>query len=94
MWKTATGRKVKIVDMTDYHLRNTIKMLEQYAKHMEAQAIQAGEEMLAGLHGEIATQMVEDDLDKLYSEGLDPADITPAYEKLVAEADRRCLQLK
>ena len=94
MWTMKNKEKIRIVDMKDSHLLNTIRMLEQYAKHMEAQAIQAGEEMLAGLHGEMATQMVEEDLDRLYSEGLDPADITPAYEKLVAEADRRCLQLK
>lgn len=94
MWTMKNGEKIRIVNMKDSHLLNTIQMLEQYTKHMESQAIQAGEEMLAGLHGEIATQMVEDDLDRLYQEGLDPADITPAYDKLVAEADRRCLQLK
>ena len=91
MWKTATGRKIKIVDMTDYHLRNTIKMLEQYAKHMEHQTIQAGENLLCTMQGEMAIMSIEDDLDRLYNRGLDPADISPVYCKLIAEAERRKL---
>ena len=92
MWTTATGRKIKIVDMTDSHLRNTIKMLEQYAKHMEQQVINAGESMLYSLQGEMAIESVEKDLDRLYQNGLDPCEISPIYCKLIAEANKRRLK--
>lgn len=88
-WKQKDGTKIRICDMTDSHLRNTINMLERFTKRLEIIQINTGYQILNMLNGEMAIDSVESDLAHLEEHGLDPWDEMPLYEDLCKEADRR-----
>lgn len=90
-WTTKEGKKIKIKDMEDSHLLNTIAMLERLLKQKEAQAITDGYWMLGFLNGEMALESVENNLNHLEEEGLDIIDEFPIYEHLQNEAIKRGL---
>lgn len=92
LWTMKDGTKIRMCDMDDSHLINTIKMLQRYAKHKEEQYIKAGYMMLAGLQGEMAIDTVERDLDGLQENGLDPSEVCPIYADLTMEATRRGIE--
>ena len=61
-WKTKNGHRLRICDMTDNHLLNTIDMLKRYAKKL---ALKEWSQLLAYLESdppEGATQCAENDL--------------------------------
>lgn len=92
-WTTKTGQKIRICDMTDSHLCNTIAMIERNAPKYQAADISAGYSTLSCLQGEMATYCAEQELDRL--EETSPEDYIrethPLYEKLCKERDRRKL---
>jgi hypothetical protein len=86
-WKQKDGTFIRICDMTDSHLHNTIAMLERATeRHDHAFAMAPNP-----FHGDIAFDMMESAQDAiLEGEGeTDPADLYPVYDKLCAERDRR-----
>lgn len=89
LWTTKNGRKIRICDMEDDHLDNTISMLERYGKAKENYLISSGYEALCCLQGECAIMSVEQDLMYLEEHGLDPCEIHPLYENLLNEKRRR-----
>lgn len=92
IWKTKTGDKIRICDMEDSHLLNTIRMLERVAKQVEIQKEREGYQILSCLQGEMAILSVENELERLDQEGIDPSEINPLYDNLVNESIRRGLK--
>lgn len=88
LWTMKDGTNIRICDMEDSHLTNSIKMLERATKSYEVRAIKYGYQMLAGLQGEIALDSVERDI-SILEDGLDPGDLFPIYLKLCIEFYRR-----
>ncbi|KKL65667.1 hypothetical protein LCGC14_2152690 [marine sediment metagenome] len=89
LWSTKSGEKIRICDMGDKHLLNTIKLLDNFAKHKEHQARKAGYSALRFLSGEQAILDIENELEHLEEGGIDPNEICPLYDNLIEEALRR-----
>jgi len=89
LWTTKDGRRIRICDMSDDHLDNTIKLLDRMAKAAESQTIVKGFKMLNILHGEMAIDSVEREIDRVMEYGIDPCEISPLYENLTMEQLRR-----
>jgi len=85
MWTTKKGEKVRIKDMTDSHLLNTIKLIER--NHRDE--LNAAYSVASILTGEMATFCAERDIDCMEDEG--PSYTHPLYSDLVDEAERRKL---
>lgn len=92
-WKTKSGQVLKIKDMTDSHLLNTIRFLERAGEKQMQQEIAAAWSCLSSLQGEMATFYCEQDIDRLEETTLeDWLNMTnPKYNRLVAEAEKRKL---
>jgi len=91
LWTTKTGDKIRICDMSDTHLINTIKMLERCIDRLTQESIIGCCEAGRFLHGEQALQNVEDALLDLTYNGIDPSEEIPIYNNLCDEALRRNL---
>lgn len=89
MWKCQDGRKIRICDMEDKHLMNTIFFLERSAKQlMEIEHRQFLS--IPGPSGDYATDAWLNAIDTLSEETYE--DYLPdVYEKLELEAQRRNL---
>lgn len=86
-WKQKDGTTIRICDMTDSHLANTIAMLERAAqKHDDAFAMSPNP-----FHGDIAFDIVEFAQNAILEgeDETDPANLYPIYDKLCAERDCR-----
>lgn len=90
-WTTKDGRKIRICDMTDSHLLNTVAMLERYQKAAESYAISSGHQALSTLRGEMAVDLVERELDYIEAYGLEPCEVHPLFADLLIEKERRNL---
>ena len=88
-WKCKDGRKIRICDMSDSHLLNTIKMLERNSQALHFYRISNLEAAQMFFHGEMALWEVENNLMQLYEEGPNVYEDFPIYENLVEEFDRR-----
>lgn len=84
-WTKKDGTKIRICDMDDAHLINTVRFLvrkaEQYKVEMPYPCFQ----------GEMAQMYAEMEWGNLMN--ADPEDIYPILSDLFSEADRRKLQL-
>ena len=93
-WTTKSGTKIRICDMSDSHLLNTVAMLERNASRYLEHSIDALGHFSMMLQGEMAQDAAEQELDRLVEE--DPIDHLrnnhPLYEKLVTELERRKLR--
>lgn len=86
-WTTRDGSRIRICDMTDAHLANTIAMLERATERQDHAFAMAPNPF----HGDIAFDMMESAQDAIL-EGeaeTDPSELYPIYENLCAERDRR-----
>jgi hypothetical protein len=94
-WTTKDGRKIKIRDMTDSHLLNTIAILERVAKSHKVQEMLAAYSCLSMLQGEYATYAAEQDINRIANE--DVSDFllrtNDSYEHLLEESGRRGLNI-
>ena len=85
-WPTKTGKKIRICDMTDTHLINTINMIERRAKQETDNALSAAYRAEMFLTGEMALMSIENEIRHLEEEGLPPDELCPLYKDLVEEA--------
>ena len=58
-WTTKDGSKIRICDMDDEHLYNTITLLNKQSRMATSNAILTGYSMLGMLQGEMAIDSVE-----------------------------------
>lgn len=89
LWTTKSGNRIRICDMDNSHLDNTIKLLNRVAEIETTKAINEGESLLCCLQGEMAVYSVESEIDRLMQCGLDPSEINPLYDNLILERNRR-----
>ena len=87
LWTRKDGTRIRICDMTDGHLANTIAMIERHTQRAEDSFVEASNPFT----GEIASQMFEDAQDVILSgeDEFDPNDLCPLYDKLLDEKMRR-----
>ncbi|MFA5385345.1 MAG: hypothetical protein WC364_11925 [Eubacteriales bacterium] len=87
LWKQKDGTTIRICDMTDSHLLNTIAFLERSAQRLDHAFAMAPNPF----HGDIAFDMMESAQDAILAgdEETDPAALYPVYDKLCAERERR-----
>jgi hypothetical protein len=84
------GTKIRIKDMTDEHLTNTLKMLDKNAVKMYLGYQAEGYRLLAGIRGEMAELCIESDLNSMTEEEFLPE----IWDDLLADAHRRGLKIK
>lgn len=93
VWTCKDGRKVRMCDMEDRHLLNTIAMLERTAYKHLSECISAAYSVAAGLQGEMASYYADQDIERM--ERTSPEEYLeqemPIYNKLLAEKERRGL---
>lgn len=89
-WQTKNGRIIKIVDMDDGHLINSIRLFKRVVRKMRFSRDLAGLSMLNIVRGEMAQYAIESDLelDARLSDD-EWLKVHTAYEELVGEAKRR-----
>ncbi len=93
-WTTRDGTVVAIKDMDDRHLVNIIRMMSRNAEALLDRTIRLAWQALSTMHGEMAIDSVERDINAL--ESMAPADYLEkctAYPALLEEAEGRGLAL-
>lgn len=91
IWKCKNGTKVRICDMTDSHLVNTINMLERFAKNKVSQELSCAFSVEPFLTGDIAIFTIENNIDNLMEDDSYERFLPPIYNKLLEEQTRRTL---
>ncbi len=86
-WTCKDGRKIRIKDMDDQHLLNTIRMLERNADKNLNSVFCA----MSFVQGEMAQYFLEQELDNMIFD--DNLVIHPLYEDLMEEAVKRKLKI-
>lgn len=94
-WITRNGREILIRDMTDSHLLNAIKYLQQRAHRYKALYVLTAMKAADVHHGEGAADAIDSELDAAMEITAEDAlaQCVPAYESLCTEADRRKLEV-
>ena len=86
MWTCRDGRKVRIKDMSDQHLLNTIKMLER-AHRFIVDNVEG-----PNFNGEMAQMCAEQQFNAILAS--EPGDFYPIYLDLYEELDKRKAQAR
>lgn len=91
LWTMRDGTKIRIKDMGDSHLLNTIAMLERVAGRRKAMALCS----FPSFNGEMAQFFAEQDWDSLDQTSNEEyaAQIFPIYNDMVDESARRNLPI-
>jgi len=91
-WTTGKGVKMRLEDMTDSHLKNTVAWMERKAREYYPKCLASGYSVLSMLQGEMAIMEVEREIEGLHEDGWEG--ILPlAYYDMLAELERRGLPL-
>ncbi len=91
-WQTGSGAVMKIKNMTDEHLINSIKYMERSYKLYIQQQISIGYGVLSGMQGEMACYAIEQEINSLERGDNDfIEDVYPKYPMLIHEFNRRKL---
>lgn len=72
-WKTKNGEKIKIKDMSTYHIENCLNMLKKYQQNILCDKYF----LLGMLHGEQATLQLEKEINSIEEYGV--KDISQEY---------------
>ena len=88
-WTQKDGTKIRICDMSDRHLGNTIEMLHKFAEAAHRKEILEGRAAVSLFIGEQAQASIEDEIDYLEMDGPDPSRYCALYDDLVGDQHRR-----
>lgn len=89
-WQTKDGIIVKITDMDDEHLVNSIRLLKRVVRRMRFSRDLAGWSVLNFVQGEMAEYAIESDLELDARLGDEEwLGVHTPYEELIIEAKRR-----
>lgn len=91
-WVMKDGTKVRIEDMTDSHLLNSIALLERNACDHYPEIVSSMWSAYGWMTGEMACMAMEQELDMIEGEGW-AALLPNVHYHLVNEADRRGLKV-
>lgn len=86
LWKQKNGVKIRICDMTDQHLQNSIALLERAAEHQKASL------PYPMFNGEMAQFYAEQDWNRVME--ADTEYFFPIYEDLCLERERRQIEFE
>jgi len=92
-WKQKDGTKIRICDMSDLHLINTIDLLHRYAKAYKDCRLKSLHELELMFHSELALEDIENEIEFILD--TEDKEYIPAdgmYETLVLELERRDLE--
>lgn len=92
-WTTKSGDKIRICDMTDGHLKNTLAFVQRVAKHYQTNQEIALSNMACMFDGDMASLDIDNRLMALEEDGVDPGELCPLYPHLLLEALRRSLEI-
>ena len=81
IWKTRDGKEIRVCDMTDSHLKNTIAFLERMVHSQEWEVAYALESMFE--------KAQDDDLIVQVESPYHECSMPPIYEKMLLEEERR-----
>ncbi len=84
-WTTKSGEKIRICDMLDEHLKNTIAFLERNARFVADVAI------FPSFQGEMAQYYAEQQYDNMVEDPIEFFCVGTIYDDLVTEQLRRGL---
>ena len=83
------GNKIRVCDMTDFHLKNTMEMLKKHAVRMFNKELDIINNLSTFFHGDIALDTLDDHARELEENGC-PSDFLPdIYSNLEDELERR-----
>jgi hypothetical protein len=89
IWTTKNGGKIRICDMTDSHLNNTIAMIERKAENTFLEVMSS----YPSFGGEMAQYYAEQEWESMANQGeIDPNEISSLYDDLIREQNRRSLE--
>lgn len=94
-WITKDGRRLKIKNMSNGHLLNTVAMLIRIAPRAHRYTLCEAENMLSMVSGEMAELALDQEVDQIAD--MDEEEFlrysVPCYETMVNEIDRRGLRV-
>lgn len=85
-WTTKSGEKIRVKDMTDSHLVNTIHFIERYKGKVEMSMMRFADSMVADMASFISEQNYE-----AFAEQ-DTGEAFPIYQDMIEEAYKRGLE--
>jgi hypothetical protein len=88
-WKQKDGTKIRICDMTDSHLNNTIALLERLAKATRDKSLPLAYQFSCMIQGEMASMCIEQEIDSMEEDEEGERFLLPIYWDLVKEQERR-----
>jgi hypothetical protein len=94
IWICKDGHRVRIRDMENSHLINTIRMLRRKATKVCNAELQAAYSISCMLQGEMASWECERAIDRMESDPSGEQFLPPIYDDLCDEADRRGLNFE
>jgi len=91
VWTMRDGTRIRVRDMADSHLLNTIRFVERAADRKRAELVADGYAAMASLNGEMAQYICEGEIHAV--EASAPGEFFPIYDDMVDEAVSRGLSL-
>ncbi len=94
-WTCKDGTKIRICDMSDSHLINTINMLVRVTKENHSAELRAAYSVQLSLCSQdsIAAYYIENDIQSMEEEGPNPFQVVPLFDDLYSEALSRNLDI-